>query len=745
MALPHLTDEEIRTWTPEQKDRWWLENVFRGNMPQLTIRAAITGFFLGGILSATNLYIGAKTGWTLGVGVTSVILSFVIFRALARAQVSKDMTILENNAVQSIATAAGYMTGPLISALMAYMFVTNTTMEWHKMLIWNIVASFLGVLVAFPMKRRFINDEQQPFPEGRACAVVLDSLYPEAPEGGTKNMVDGAPIARAKSADGAGIDAGVFKAKALAVAAFIGAGLQLIVASGYMAILQILVLGTSKAKESVIKIPDHLDAWIYRRAEAVPGSWAPNISGISLEKLGVSLAFDLSMIGAGGLMGMRIATSVMIGMAANFLIIAPMMIHSGEIVPKNWSKIVQPDGTYSFADAVFGRAHLTNTWCLWWGVAMMVTASMVGLFAKPKVLLSAFSGIFGGKKKSDDCLKDIEFPIKWSLIGIPIASAAIIYLNHEWFGVSWELGALSIPLIILLTLIAANATALTSTTPTGSLSKITQFTFGALQPTNPGTNLLTAGVTTEVASNASNLLMDIKPGYMLGAKPRQQAIGHCIGIFAGALASTPLFFILFMQNRSEDVAIKDHVTQNWAVPGAIQWAAISDVIKGMGESGTELIQKSAEGISKLWGVLPVSAAWAMLIAAIIAIVFELLRTSTKGKFPLSAVGIGLGAVLPPESTVMMFTGACIFSFFENKYHKAIGSFGWKLWVDSKEAVCAGLIAGWALLGVGNGIIAAFGEKIGIYETEKEAEEAAAKKQTAALTPAELEAERLLNG
>ena len=132
MALPHLTDEEVRTWTREKKDRWWLENVFRGHMPQLTIRAALTGFFLGGILSATNLYIGAKTGWTLGVGVTSVILSFVMFRVLSKAFLSKDMTILENNAVQSIATAAGYMTGPLISALMAYMFVTNTTMEWYK-------------------------------------------------------------------------------------------------------------------------------------------------------------------------------------------------------------------------------------------------------------------------------------------------------------------------------------------------------------------------------------------------------------------------------------------------------------------------------------------------------------------------------------------------------------------------------------------------------------------------------------
>ena len=45
---------------------------------------------------------------------------------------------------------------------------------------------------------------------------------------------------------------------------------------------------------------------------------------------------------------------------------------------------------------------------------------------------------------------------------------------------------------------------------------------------------MTAGITAEVASNASNLLMDIKPGYMLGAKPRQQAIGHVLGIFAGA-------------------------------------------------------------------------------------------------------------------------------------------------------------------------------------------------------------------
>jgi OPT family oligopeptide transporter len=733
MALPHLTDEEIRTWTPEQKDRWWLENVFRGDMPQLTIRAALTGFLLGGVLSATNLYIGAKTGWTLGVGVTSVILSFVMFRAISRLGISRDMTILENNAVQSTATAAGYMTGPLISALMAYMFVTNTPMHWVPMLIWNVVASILGVLVAFPMKRRFINDEQQPFPEGRACAVVLDSLYPDAPQGGTRNMAEGVAIAKppAVPAAAGGVDMGVFKAKALFAAAAIGAVLQFLVAGGYQAILQIRLLGLAKAKDGLWKIPERLDEWWYHLAAKNQNLWLPRVNGATFEQLGVTVAFDLAMVGAGGLMGMRIANSLVIGMVLNYLVLAPIMIGAGEILPKNFAKVAGPDGTYAMADAVFGRAHLTNTWCLWWGVSMMVTASMVGLFAKPKVLISAFTGLFAGKSNRVDVVKDIELPLWVSFVGVPVFSALIIWLNWAWFGVNPWLGALSIPLIILLTLIAANATALTSTTPTGSLSKITQFTFGAVDPGHAATNLMTAGVTTEVASNASNLLMDIKPGYMLGAKPRQQAWCHCIGILAGALASTPLFFILFLWKWTPGgETIQDHVTEQWAVPGAIQWAAISEVIRGMGESrpdGAPLVTV-VDGIEKLWGVLPVSAAKAMAIGAVAAAFLEILRISTKGRFPLSAVAIGLGVVLPPESTVMMWVGAFLFWFFENRYHEKVGSFGHRLWVDSKEAVAAGLIAGWALVGIGDGIIGAVME---FPETAAEVEQAEAEAAKAA--------------
>src|SRR5207237_9589944 len=177
MAIHELNDDQIRTWSLEQKDRWWLEKVFRGDMPQLTLRSALTGMGLGAVLSLTNIYVGATTGWSLGVGITSVILAFALFKALSRLGLASEFTILENNAMQSIATASGYMASPLISSLAAYMMVTGRVIPMWQLMSWVIVLAVLGVLLAFPVKRRFINDEQQPFREGRAAGIVMDSLH----------------------------------------------------------------------------------------------------------------------------------------------------------------------------------------------------------------------------------------------------------------------------------------------------------------------------------------------------------------------------------------------------------------------------------------------------------------------------------------------------------------------------------------------------------------------------------------
>lgn len=674
MALKHLTEEQVRTWSREQKDRWWLENVFRGNMPQLTLRSALTGFVLGGLLSATNLYIGAKTGWSLGVGLTSVILAFAAFKFFSTLGLAKDFTILENNCMQSIATAAGYMTGPLISGVAAYMMVSNIIMPWWQMLLLNVVLALLGVLVAFPMKRRFINDEQHPFPEGAACGVVLDTLY---------------------TSDAS---VGIFKAKALAAAAGFAGFISFISGHGYQTLVQSRLFGL--AKEKVWTLPHNLDTWYYNSKLPVP-----RIYGSDIRNLGLSPALDLAMFGAGGLLNIKYAVSLILGTALMWGWLAPWAVSLGDVTRPlmeanaagikvvTGSEVIRPDMKFNYREVLV-------SWALWPGIALMVVASMVGLFAKPKMITSAFTGLFSRKKdQGTDVLKHIELPLWMSFVGVPIVGAIGVWMLHDWFGVHWVWGALSIPLIIVLTLIAANATALTSITPTGSLSKITQFTFGGLeratalkagQVPNPATNLMTALMTTEVASNASNLLMDIKPGYMLGAKPRQQAIGHCIGIIAGAVASTPLFYVLFLSKTSADTPVIDRLVRDqFAFPGALQWKGVSDLL------------------SKGFGQLPASAINVMIVAALVGLALELARIFTRSRFPISPIAMGLGVVIPPESSMAMFAGSAFFFVMSKLYKAREGSFGKRLWVDTHEPICAGIIAGAALIGIGDILVDVF--------------------------------------
>jgi uncharacterized oligopeptide transporter (OPT) family protein len=94
---------------------------------------------------------------------------------------------------------------------------------------------------------------------------------------------------------------------------------------------------------------------------------------------------------------------------------------------------------------------------------------------------------------------------------------------------------------------------------------------------------------------------------------------------------------------------------------------------------------------------------AMGVAAAAAVVIELARVATKGRFPLSSVSIGLGVVLPPEATFAMFVGALMF-WLMGLRHKSPGTRGHAVWVEGCEPICAGLISGAALMGIGNAIV-----------------------------------------
>jgi uncharacterized oligopeptide transporter (OPT) family protein len=618
MELKELTPEQVRDWTLEQKDRWWLKEVYRGDMPQLNLRSALTGMLLGGVLSLTNLYVGIKTGWTLGVGISSVILSFAMFKLISKLKLGREMTILENNAMQSVATSAGYMTAPLISAIPAYMLVTGTVVPMMHTMVWIILLSILGVLYAFPLKKRFINDEQLPFPEGYAAGVVLQNLH--ADEGNPNGKSDG-----------------LFKAKILGYGAGVSALLETLRNEGVMKSLKL----------GFLAIPEHLDEVLYR-------FFTPSILGTPLKDLTIRIDTSIVMLGTGGLMGTKTGASLIIGALLNYGVLAPYLIREGVI----------PSATFK----------AITMWSLWFGAALMTTSSLYSFFSKPQVFVAAFKKMAARGPKTADPLEAIELPGKVSLIGIPLVGGVMVWLGHTWFQFGILEGIIAIPLVFIFTLIAVTSTGLTSITPGGALGKLTQLTYSQISPGNVPTNIMAAGINSEVALNASNLLMDIKPGYMLGAKPRQQAIGHVLGIFAGAAVSVPVYYLIFKGDLS--LLTSDQLP----MPGATIWKAV------------------AEALTKGLSALHPSAQIAALVGAVLGIVIEFLNQRTKGKFPVSAIGLGLAFVLRFTDSIAMALGAFFFWWCAKKY-KDPKSTAHRVFVENSETLCAGVIAGGSIIGI----------------------------------------------
>ena len=84
----------------------------------------------------------------------------------------------------------------------------------------------------------------------------------------------------------------------------------------------------------------------------------------------------------------------------------------------------------------------------------------------------------------------------------------------------WQ-SVLAVMLSFALALVACRVTGETDTTPVGAMGKVTQLTFGALNPGNVNVNLMSANITASAASSSADLLTDLKSGYLLGAHPAQ--------------------------------------------------------------------------------------------------------------------------------------------------------------------------------------------------------------------------------
>ncbi|HYO57532.1 OPT family oligopeptide transporter, partial [Archangium sp.] len=143
---------------------------------ELTARALVAGGLIGSVLAVTNTYTGLKTGFWESGCVLSSLLAFGGMSALARR--SAPPSPLETNLSQTAAVSVGSMpaSAGLLGAVPALALLGTQPPGWVVAL-WGVGLGTLGVLFAFSLRRRLLEDEALPFPTGAATAELISTLH----------------------------------------------------------------------------------------------------------------------------------------------------------------------------------------------------------------------------------------------------------------------------------------------------------------------------------------------------------------------------------------------------------------------------------------------------------------------------------------------------------------------------------------------------------------------------------------
>ncbi|MFL5358532.1 OPT/YSL family transporter [Archangium sp.] len=248
--------------------------------PALTVRALGLGGLIGALMCLSNLYVGLKTGLAFPAALIACVVGLGAQRALMRVSPSRfgpALSLQETSAMQSAASSAGYSTGgTIVTASVGYLLLAGHHPPAWALLLWTLLGSALGVVLALPMQRAFIRREPLPFPSGMAAASVARSFH-------------------------AGDDAGRRGARALGVGALVAGVL-------------------SFARDGLQFLPATL---------ALPGT----LLGVPLAELSFSLDLTLMPLGTGALVGLRVGVSMLLGALVCFGGLAPWL-HAHGMLPQ---------------------------------------------------------------------------------------------------------------------------------------------------------------------------------------------------------------------------------------------------------------------------------------------------------------------------------------------------------------------------------------------------------------------------
>ena len=138
------------------------------SLPEITIKAIVLGIVLSVLLAGANAYLGLKAGMTVSASIPAAVISMAALRFF------RESNILENNIVQTAASAGESLAAGVIFTLPALVILEHwTEFNYMQTTIIAALGGVIGVMFTIPLRRALIVQSPLRFPEGVATAEVL--------------------------------------------------------------------------------------------------------------------------------------------------------------------------------------------------------------------------------------------------------------------------------------------------------------------------------------------------------------------------------------------------------------------------------------------------------------------------------------------------------------------------------------------------------------------------------------------
>jgi putative OPT family oligopeptide transporter len=568
-----------------------------GKPNELTIRGLVLGALLTTVFTAANVYLGLKVGLTFASSIPAAVISMAILSAV------KNSSILENNIVQTVASAAGTLSA-IIFVLPGLVIVGWWTgfPFWQSFLI-CLSGGVLGVLFTIPLRRALVTNSDLPYPEGVAAAAVLKV------GSGT----------RGETTDESGASREGLRAIILGS-----------VASGGLAIL-----GATRVA-----------------AAEVTGFF--RLGGTASS--GYNVAWSLALLGAGHLVGLSVGMAMLLGLVIAWGVAVPLLtsmqpaadgIALAAHTTTIWRTEVRFIGAGAIAVAAIytlttlakpvigGLVHtlaasratktvddrdrdLAPTWIIGLTVACLAVAGMLAFtFAKSTTLAA-------------NALTVTLIAVPFVLLGGFLIAAICGYM-------AGLIGASNSPIsgvgILSIVLCASALIAVVAPTPEN-------------RPALVAFALFVTAIVFACATISNDNLQDLKTGQLVGASPMRQQIALIVGVAAGAAVIPPVLNLL---------------AKAYGFAGAANVGVLAP--HPLPAPQATLISALAQGViggSLAWKMIGIGA----LVGVGLILLDTMLGATKKLRIPPLAVGIGI--YLPMSATFAVVIGAVLSHWYHRR-------------------------------------------------------------------------------